>query len=41
MAELHLEKMDQSIEKIRKERSKPVTILRPAMIELETNDDRA
>ena len=41
MAELHLEKIDRSSEKTKKERNKPVMILRPAVTELETNGDRA
>ena len=41
LAELHLEKTDRSLEKTKKERNKPVTILRPAVIELKTDGDRA
>ena len=40
LAELYLEKTDRSSEKTKKERNKPVMILRLAMIELETNSDR-
>ena len=40
MAELHLEKTDRSSEKTKKERNKLVMILRPAVIELETNSDK-
>ena len=41
MAELHLEKTDRRSEKTKKERNKPVTILRPAVTELEADGDRA
>ena len=41
MAELHLEKIDRSSEKTKKERNKPVTILRPIVTELEIDGDRA
>ena len=40
LAELHLEKTDRSSEKTKKERNKPVMILRSAVIELETNSDK-
>ena len=40
LAELHLENIDRSSEKTKKERNKPVTILRPAVTELETDGDR-
>ena len=40
MAELHLENIDRSSEKTKKERNKPVTILRPTVTELETDGDR-
>ena len=40
LAELHLEKTNRSSEKTKKERNKPVMILRPAVIELETNGDK-
>ena len=41
MAELHLEKIDWSSEKTKKERNKLVTSLRLTVTELETDDDRA
>ena len=41
LAKLHLEKTDRSSEKTKKERNKPVMILRPTVTELETDDDRA
>ena len=41
LAELHLENTDRSSGKTKKERNKPVTILRLVVIELETDGDRA
>ena len=41
LVKLHLEKTDQSSEKTKKVRNKPVMILRPTVTELETDGDRA